>query len=223
MGYDAPCEVRYDGQTGNGKAVLEQAMIVVRGTLRLTIPLASVTRVTAVDGWLRLRVAGTGGKEGKQGKDVALALGPQAAKWAQRILHPPSRLDKLGVKPGMRVRLLGGVDAAFADDLARAGAAVIRRGGGAPADLVFYAVERREDLTLLEALAGAIVPNGAIWTLRTKGQRAVTEADTMAAGKAAGLVDVKVVSFSETITAEKFVIPVARRPTGGRTSSRRGA
>ena len=32
----------------------------------------------------------------------------------------------------------------------------------------------------------------------------------MAAGKRAGLVDVKVVSFSETLTAEKFVIPVAR-------------
>ena len=34
----------------------------------------------------------------------------------------------------------------------------------------------------------------------------------MAAGKRAGLVDVKVVSFSDTLTAEKFVIPVAKRP-----------
>jgi hypothetical protein len=33
----------------------------------------------------------------------------------------------------------------------------------------------------------------------------------MAAGKAAGLVDVKVVRFSETHTAEKFVIPKSRR------------
>lgn len=33
----------------------------------------------------------------------------------------------------------------------------------------------------------------------------------MTAGKQAGLVDVKVVSFSETHTAEKFVIPVAKR------------
>src|SRR6476660_770177 len=137
MGYDAPCEVRYDGQTGQGKAVLEQATIVVRGTLRLTIPLATVTRATAVDGWLKLRVGG------RDGKDVELALGSRASKWAQRILHPPSRLDKLGVKPGMRVRLLGGVDAAFANDLAKAGATVVKRAGGAPADLVFYAVERR--------------------------------------------------------------------------------
>lgn len=33
----------------------------------------------------------------------------------------------------------------------------------------------------------------------------------MAAGKEAGLVDVKVARFSETLTAEKFVIPVQRR------------
>jgi hypothetical protein len=33
----------------------------------------------------------------------------------------------------------------------------------------------------------------------------------MVAGKAAGLVDVKVVSFSATHTAEKFVIPIKDR------------
>ena len=37
----------------------------------------------------------------------------------------------------------------------------------------------------------------------------------MAAGKQAGLVDVKVVSYSDTHSAEKYVIPVARRPPGG--------
>ena len=37
------------------------------------------------------------------------------------------------------------------------------------------------------------------------------QADVLNAGKAAGLVDVKVVRFSETHTAEKLVIPVARR------------
>ena len=37
----------------------------------------------------------------------------------------------------------------------------------------------------------------------------------MAAGKAAGLVDVKVVAFSATHTAEKFVIPVAKRRDRG--------
>jgi hypothetical protein len=94
-------------------------------------------------------------------------------------------------------------------------------GRGTPAfDVIFLAVERPESLEQLEALASKIVPSGAIWTLRAKGQRAVTEADTMSAGKRAGLVDVKVVSFSDTLTAEKFVIPVAKRP-GASAAARR--
>jgi hypothetical protein len=44
-----------------------------------------------------------------------------------------------------------------------------------------------------------------------KGQKHITEAGVFAAGKQAGLVDVKVASFSATHTALKFVIPVDRR------------
>jgi hypothetical protein len=58
--------------------------------------------------------------------------------------------------------------------------------------------------------------------VRPKGSKAITEAETMAAGKRAGLVDVKVVSFSETHTAEKFVIPVAARPRTTRRTPRVG-
>ena len=60
-------------------------------------------------------------------------------------------------------------------------------------------------------LVPLIVPNGSVWTVRRKGRKDLTEADVRAAGKAAGLVDVKVVRFSDTHTAEKFVIPVADR------------
>jgi hypothetical protein len=53
------------------------------------------------------------------------------------------------------------------------------------------------------------------WTLRVairpKGSPAISESEVMASGKDAGLVDVKVVSFSATHTAEKFVIPRSAR------------
>jgi hypothetical protein len=42
----------------------------------------------------------------------------------------------------------------------------------------------------------------------------------MRAGQDAGLVDVKVVSFSDVLTAEKFVIPLDKRASH-RTSARR--
>jgi hypothetical protein len=73
-------------------------------------------------------------------------------------------------------------------------------------------VERPADLRRLVAVQHALARDGAIWVVRPKGRGiAVTERDAIEAGKAAGLVDVKVVAFSETHTAEKFVIPVARR------------
>ncbi len=213
MGYDAECDVRLDGQTASAKAVLEQKDLVLRGPLRLSIPLARISEATASDGWLRVRF---------EGRLAEISLGPAAQKWAQRITNPPSRLAKLGVKEGVRILLVGAVEEAFVEELRAAGATALRRmGRGTPAfDVIFLVVERRESLEQLEALASKIVPSGAIWTLRAKGQRAVTEADTMSAGKRAGLVDVKVVSFSDTLTAEKFVIPVAKRPRASAAARR---
>ena len=68
-----------------------------------------------------------------------------------------------------------------------------------------------EGLARLEKLKASLKPNGALWIIRPKGRPEISERATMAAGRAAGLVDVKVVAFSETHTAEKFVIPIVRR------------
>jgi hypothetical protein len=60
-------------------------------------------------------------------------------------------------------------------------------------------------------LKRSLKPNAALWVIRPKGMAAISESEVMAAGKKAGLVDVKVVSFSDTHTAEKFVIPRRHR------------
>jgi hypothetical protein len=44
-----------------------------------------------------------------------------------------------------------------------------------------------------------------------KGQKQITENDVLGAGRKSGLKDVKVVGFSPTHTALKFVIPVESR------------
>jgi hypothetical protein len=43
------------------------------------------------------------------------------------------------------------------------------------------------------------------------GVQHIKESDVLAAGKESGLIDVKVVRFSETHTALKFVVPVSQR------------
>ena len=143
MGYDAQCDVRLDGQTASAKAVLEQKDLVLRGPLRLSIPLARISEATASDGWLRVRF---------DGRLAEISLGPAAQKWAQRITNPPSRLAKLGVKEGVRILLVGAVEEAFVEELRAAGATALRRmGRGTPAfDVIFLAVERRESLEQLE-------------------------------------------------------------------------
>jgi hypothetical protein len=122
-----------------------------------------------------------------------------------------TRIEKLGVKTGSDVLLLGiEKDTGFVKELRTAGAA-IRTSGTTPADMIFATFGHRDDLRRLPPLVARLKPNGALWTLRPKGSKDLTEGEMMRAGQGAGLVDVKVVSFSDVLTAEKFVIPVAKR------------
>ncbi len=209
MGYDATCTLKFGGKTSRGTAWLEHKDLVFRGPTRLAIPLKGISSVTARDGTLSVRF---------DGGEAEFRIGAAAEKWANRIANPPSRLDKLGVKSGMVIAAIGLDDDEFVKEISGRGARVIAAlpGASSPADMIFYSAGSRAALTRLSALSKAMKPDGALWVVRPKGRPEITEAETMAAGKKAGLVDVKVVSFSETHTAEKFVIPVSKRATAGR-------
>jgi hypothetical protein len=122
-----------------------------------------------------------------------------------------SLFDKLGVKPGQRIGVLGVEDAVFLEDLADRvpDFALTRRPMGA--DMILLGVDNLKALARVKSLASAIQKNGAIWIVYPKGQSHIREADVMAAGKSAGLTDNKVCRFSETHTALRFVIPLAKR------------
>ena len=199
MGQEIVCTASSDGRRVEGRAQLETDELLFRGEgLRLRIPYSSVTDARAAGGVLEVD---------HDGATSTFEVGDKAARWADRIKHPKTVIDKLGVKPGQRVALRGMDPDGFSGDLAARGAELVE----ADADHLFVAVETQDDLAALGDLVPLIARNGAVWTVRRKGRKDLTEADVMAAGKAAGLVDVKVVRFSETHTAEKFVIPVADR------------
>jgi hypothetical protein len=122
-----------------------------------------------------------------------------------------SLLDKLGVKPDQRVSVIGISDSAFCAELAAvvSGAAIEKP--QSESDLIFLGAEDAKNLVPLNALESSIKRNGAIWVVYPKGQKHIRDVDVIAAGKAAGLVDNKVCRFSETHTALRFVIPLARR------------
>ena len=120
-------------------------------------------------------------------------------------------IDKLGVKPGQRVAVLGIESAEFLVDLTARVPQYSRGERITSADLVFFSAEAMEDLARLKSLVQSLQKNGAIWVVYPKGQSHIREVDVIAAGKSAGLVDNKVCRFSDTHTAMRFVIPLSRR------------
>ncbi len=123
-------------------------------------------------------------------------------------------LDKLGVKPGSRVAVVNLEDADFVRRLRqRTTDIVIGRRPRSKVDLVFVGAEDAAGLRRLETLKSWIEPNGAIWVVRPKGGRsALRETDLIDAGLAAGLVDNKIASFSDTHGAMRFVYRLRDRP-----------
>ena len=126
----------------------------------------------------------------------------QAARWAQAILHPPGRLDKLGVKAGMAVAIENLDDADFAAELADRAAFSNALG---ELDILFYGADSAGDLARIPDLIPRLAERGALWIVSLKGRLLrVKDIEVMAAAKTHGLVDNKVCSFSETRTALRF-------------------
>jgi hypothetical protein len=202
MGSEAACTLHLDGRASRGTALLEQHDLIFRGPFRLAIPLREIQSARATGGSLAIRFGA---------RTATFDLGAPAARWADKITNPPSRADKLGMKAGLTVLLVGLSDPAFRTELVSRAVKIVTKAPAGGADAVFFAADRPAALNRLKALRLAIKPNGAIWVVRPKGKAGVSESAVLAAGKQAGLVDVKVVSFSDTHTAEKFVVPVAKR------------
>jgi hypothetical protein len=130
----------------------------------------------------------------------------------ERVYTTPL-LDKLGIRPGMRVALID-IDDPDIRPLIAERTTDLTEGEAKPdTDVVLLGAETPDDLGPLKTLVTRIRPNGAIWVVSRKGKAATLRYDDLLeAAKAAGLVDNKVASFSATHTALRFVIPVGLRP-----------
>jgi hypothetical protein len=111
------------------------------------------------------------------------------------------------VRDGVRVAVDGVRDDDFARELRSRDVIHVETG----ADIVFLGVEDRDELARIASAWMRAAAGGALWIVYPKGVRVVTENDVRGAGLAAGVVDVKVVRFSPTHTALRFVARKARR------------
>ncbi len=202
MGSELQCTLRLGKENSEGKAFLETSEILFRGDFRLRIPFSTIKSAKAMDGELRLQTA------------EALAvfhLGAAAEKWRDKILHPKSRIEKLGVKPDARVSLLGEFESDFLREVAGLTKSVKKGKVTADSAWVFFAADSKKDLGALPKISKSLKGAAALWIVYPKGQKHITENDVLAAGRTAGLKDVKVVAFSPTHTALKFVIRLSDR------------
>ena len=195
MGREARCAVSHDGQEADAKAQLETDELIVRSPFRLSVPRAGIRSA---------RVAGDSLEVVYDGGELTLRLGErEAAKWAAEIANPRTLADKLGVKGGQRVRLVGAADAGLVGSGQRV--------ADGEADVVFLAAETPAALEQIVSLRDQIARDGAIWVIRPKGRDDLTEAMVIAAGRGAGMHDIKIARISATHTGMKFVIPVEQR------------
>jgi hypothetical protein len=136
---------------------------------------------------------------------------PSKPRPPERDYSHRSLLDKLGVKPGQKIRILGVNDGAFVHDIQPFNPEFAERKPAADIDLIFFNAEQKKDLARLAQLRKSITKNGGIWVIYPKGRQDIRELDVITAGKASGLTDNKVCGFSSTHTALRFVIPIANR------------
>ena len=202
MGNELKCKARFGRQASEGKALLETSEILFRGDFRLKIPFAAMKSVRAVDGELRIEFA-----EGQ----ASFALGEQAEKWAHKILHPKSRVEKLGIKAGQKVSVIGVLEPSFLTELHAVANARSNGKVALHADCIFLCAESLKDLSQCAKIRKSLEGAAALWIVYPKGRKDLTENDVIRTGRKAGLKDIKVVGFSPTHTALKFVIPLANR------------
>lgn len=192
MGKDAAdVAARFPDGDDRGRLQWEAPKLIFRGAVRRVFEGATLAGIRAEGGDLVLA-------EGSR-----FTLGePFAGRWAEVIANPPGRLDKLGVKPGMRVAVLDIDDAPFFSELIQRTQPMNEF---SELDILFYAADDASALARIGELVPMLAPRGTLWVVSRKGKAAtVKDVQVMAAAKAQGLVDNKVCSFSDTHTALRF-------------------
>ena len=122
-----------------------------------------------------------------------------------------SLIKRLGIKPDMRVCVMGFNDENFFTGLEELPVELKIGGPQKDTDLIFLRIHDKEGLYALHALVTFLKPSGAIWILWDKGWKSLNESHIREAVIEDGLVDEKIERFSFRLSAMKLVFPVDDR------------
>ena len=211
MGYETKCRVQVDDGPGKpriaeSKVLLETDELIVRGDARVRIPRRDIKEVLRRGGVVTI-IGPTA--------TVKLTLGePAATKWEQKLKEAPKRLiDKLDVKPDVKVWLLDLAQPELESQIAERTLNVTRDKSARGCDVVFVGVELDSQLSRIDRALKGVSDDGAIWVIHPKGRAGVADTAIFERAKALDLTYTKVARVSDTHTAEKLVRPRASRGT----------
>jgi hypothetical protein len=184
MGRETKTAVTHHGQAAEARIHLDSEQLTIGPPIKVKLALGDVKAAAGVDG-LTLETGG-------ESYQIAMS-DKEAGAWAKAIAHPPSLADKLGIKLGTSVALVGPVP-----DEIRALATASK-----DAALIVAAVNSL-DVKALVKIAKMVPEKGAVWLIYEKG---LMKGDQLIfAAREAGLKDTKVARISETHTGLRFIV-----------------
>jgi hypothetical protein len=205
MGQELKTSLRWDGRIIEVTAYLEGDHLKFSGGATMTIPFGEMMSVESNGGFLDFKTS--------RGL-MMLELGAKADAWKEKIKNPKALVEKLGLDATKKVCIAGKIDAGLKSEIEASGAKVAKTARGKDFDVIFLAANAKKDLEKMPSLKEMIVDDGGIWIVYPKGltgEDAITERAVLTSGRIIELTDNKVAKIDDTLTAVRFVIPVAKR------------
>jgi hypothetical protein len=197
MGVEHSTTVWIGDETAHCKVFLESKELIIRGDLKRKCIIEKISQLKVNQGKLTFT---------HDGETVAIDLGSGAEKWLERIQNPRTRVQKLGVKPGMKIALLGEFEADVPAEIEQAAETVSLRKLDANLDMVLLFVEETKALSQLKQIPKSLAKSGCIWVLFPKGRKDIRHEDVVDHAKKAGLSESKSMAFSEKFSGLRLTV-----------------
>ncbi|MEM9410730.1 MAG: hypothetical protein AAGA30_06425 [Planctomycetota bacterium] len=188
------CPASISGLKSVGKLYVDSNELEFRSKqITWTVKTGKGTRAKVIDGDLRVS---------RGSKSATFAIGDEAARWADKILHPPNRITKLGLKRGQKYVIKGKFESAFHEEISEAELQPVRQLKSC--DLVFVLLTSTSDLKIFKKALAHSNPGTHLWTVWPKGVDSIKQADVIGTARQFGIGPGKGISFDSTHSAMRF-------------------
>lgn len=196
MGLESRVRARYKRQESDGRLHLDSQELTFRGTeFKWSARIDQGIKAVAANGRLVVRTAR---------EQIEFEVGDTVERWVEKILNPPTRLQKLGVKAGMKCWVSSGFDAEFKNELTSNGALLVKK--LAECQLAFFLLTKRSDLIKLVSSLGGLPLGVNIWLVWPKAKDTVSQNDVMQTAREHGMGPSKTAAFDESHSSMRFAL-----------------